>query len=206
VRYRSVSVRHTGPVTDEPVTDSRSQRERMESGAPYVVDAELEEMHLRAVTLTEAYNRTPAVDGDGRRRILEELLGAIGPGTVLRAPFHCDYGHHLSIGAHTFVNFGLVVLDVARVTIGDDVQIGPNVQLLTATHPLDADLRRAKWEAAEPIAIGDNVWIGGGALVLPGVAIGQDAVVGAGAVVTRDVPAGVLAVGNPARVVRTLER
>jgi len=189
---------------DDPGGDARSQRERMESGAPYVVDDEIADMHRRAVTLTEAFNATPAIDGDVRQRILEELLGAIGPGTEIRAPFHCDYGSYVAIGARTFVNFGLVVLDVAPVTIGDDVQIGPNVQLLTATHPLDPELRRAKWEAAEPIVIGDNVWLGGGVLVLPGVTIGADTVVGAGAVVTRDLPGGVVAVGNPARVIRTL--
>jgi len=178
----------------------------MEAGDPYIVDDEIAGMHLRAVTLTEAYNSTPAADAEGRRRILEELLAGIGPGTVVRAPFHCDYGTYCSIGARTFVNFGLVVLDVARVTIGDDVQIGPNVQLLTATHPLDADRRRAKWEAAEPIVIGDNVWLGGGVIVLPGVTIGEDTVVGAGAVVTHDLPAGVVAVGSPARVMRAHAR
>jgi maltose O-acetyltransferase len=103
-----------------------------------------------------------------------------------------------------FANVGLVALDVAPIRIGDDAQIGPNVQLLTPTHPLDPDLRRARWEAAEPIAIGANVWLGGGAIVLPGVTIGADAVVGAGAVVTRDVPARAVMVGNPARVLRQL--
>lgn len=108
------------------------------------------------------------------------------------------------MGARTFANFGLVALDVATITIGDDVQIGPNVQLLTPTHPLEARPRREKWEAARPITIGNNVWIGGGAIILPGVSIGDDTVVGAGAVVTKDLPAGVIAVGNPARVVREL--
>jgi len=193
-------------MTDDPGADTRSQRERMEAGDPYVVDAEIEDLHQRAVTLTEAFNATPASDGDGRRRILDSLLGGIGPGTQIRAPLHCDYGSNLFIGARTFVNFGLVALDVASITIGDDVQIGPNVQLLTATHPLDAGLRRSKWESAAPIVLGDNVWIGGGALVLPGVSVGEDTVVGAGAVVTRDLPGGVVAVGNPARVIRTIAR
>ena len=115
-----------------------------------------------------------------------------------------DYGSQTTIGARTFINVGAVILDVGRVTIGADVQIGPNVQLLTPTHPLEPDLRRTGVEAAEPIAIGDNVWLGGGVIVCPGVTIGADTVVGAGAVVTRDLPAGVLAVGNPARVLRTL--
>ncbi len=128
----------------------------------------------------------------------------MGEGSEIRPPLYCDYGYNLRVGERTFVNFGLVALDVAPITIGDDVQIGPNVQLLTPTHPLEAEPRRAKWESARPIAIGDNVWLGGGVIVLPGVSIGENTVVGAGAVVTRDLPADVVAVGNPARVVRQL--
>ena len=178
----------------------------MATGDLYVVDAEIAALHLRAVTLTEAFNATPAADPAARRRILGELLGSVGPDTELRAPFHCDYGTNIRIGDRTFVNFGLVALDVAAVTIGDDVQIGPNVQLLTPTHPLDAELRRAKWESAEPITIGDNAWLGGGAVILPGVTVGEDAVVGAGAVVTRDVPPGAVVVGSPARDVGRTDR
>jgi maltose O-acetyltransferase len=174
----------------------------MAAGELYVVDDEIAAMHLRAVTLTEAFNATPAADPAARRRILDDLLGYLGPDTDIRAPFHCDYGTNIRIGARSFVNFGLVALDVAAVTIGDDVQIGPNVQLLTPTHPLDADLRRAKWESADPITIGDNVWLGGGVVVLPGVTVGTDAVIGAGAVVTRDVSDGAVVVGNPARPIR----
>ena len=122
----------------------------------------------------------------------------------IRPPLRVDYGYNLHVGAGTFANFGLVALDVAPIRIGEDVQIGPNVQLLTPTHPLDPERRRARWEAAEPITIGDNVWLGGGVIVCPGVAIGENTVVGAGTVVTRDLPANVLAVGNPARVVREL--
>lgn len=167
-------------------------------------DPELEHEQRRAQRLQDAFNRSGVDDAEGRRTILTELLGAIGPDTVIRPPFYCDYGSHVRIGARSFVNFGLVALDVAPITIGDDVQIGPNVQLLTPTHPVDADLRRAKWEAAEPIEVGDNVWLGGGVIVLPGVSIGRETVIGAGAVVTKDVPSGVVAVGNPARVIRTL--
>jgi maltose O-acetyltransferase len=196
----------TGPVADpDPDADDfRTPRARMEAGDLHRVDDEIAGMHLRAVELCEVFNATPAADPDGRRRVLAELLRAFGPDAEIRAPFHCDYGTYLSIGARTFVNFGLVALDVAPIVIGEDVQIGPNVQLLTATHPFDAGLRRSKWEAAEPISIGNNVWLGGGVLVLPGVSIGQDTVVGAGTVVVRDLPAGVVAVGNPARIIRTL--
>jgi len=178
----------------------------MDAGDLYVVDAEIAALHLRAVALTEALNATPASDRATRHRILDELLGSLGSDTEVRVPFRCDYGTNIRIGDRTFANFGLVVLDVAVVTIGDDVQIGPNVQLLTPSHPLDAELRRAKWESAAPITIGDNAWLGGGAVVLPGVTVGEDAVVGAGAVVTHDVPAGAVVVGNPARPIARPDR
>lgn len=185
--------------------DPRSQLERMLAGDLYQADdPEISALATRCGRLVDRFNRTDADQAAERHEILAEMLGSIGEDTEIRAPFHCDFGMNLTIGARCFANFGLMVLDVARVRIGDDVQIGPNVQLLTPTHPLDAGLRRDKWEAAEPITIGDNVWLGGGVIVLPGVTIGADAVIGAGAVVSRDIPANVVAVGNPARVIRTL--
>jgi maltose O-acetyltransferase len=187
-------------------TDNRSQRERMLAGDLYIADdPELARESLRAAELTKAFNDSSPSDPEARRRILTELLGSLGEGTEIRPPFYCDYGRHTHVGARTFVNFGLVALDVAPIRIGHDVQIGPYVQLLTPTHPLEPEPRRAKWEAAEPIAIGDNAWLGGGVIVCPGVTIGVDTVVGAGAVVTTDLPPGVLALGTPARVVRSLE-
>jgi maltose O-acetyltransferase len=181
-------------------------RERMLAGDPYLADdPEIAADHQRAMALVEAFNRSPASDPAQRRRLLTELLGGYGEGCEIRPPFFCDYGYQTTIGARTFANFGLVVLDVARVTIGEDVQIGPNVQLLTATHPLEPGPRRDKWEAAQPIVIGDNVWLGGGVIVCPGVTIGDNTVVGAGSVVTRDLPPDVVAVGSPARVVRRLD-
>ena len=186
-----------------PDDDDRTMYERMLAGDLYIaVDPQIEAAALESAQLQDRYNATGAGEGDLRRALLEELLGSIGEGTVIRPPFRCDYGTYVHFGALCFANFGLVALDVAPITIGDSVQIGPNVQLLTPTHPIDPDLRRAGWEAAEPITIGDNVWLGGGAIVLPGVTIGADTVVGAGAVVSRDLPAGVVAVGNPARIVR----
>lgn len=177
----------------------------MLAGDLYIADdPELAEDSLRAMSLIEKFNESKARDPGGRRRILEDLLGNFGEDSEIRPPMYCDYGYQLHIGARTFVNFGLTALDVARIEIGDDVQFGPNVQLLTPTHPTDADLRRDKWEAASPITIEDNAWIGGGAIVLPGVVIGENAIVGAGAVVTKDIPANTLAVGNPARVIRSL--
>ncbi|MFI2709757.1 sugar O-acetyltransferase [Micromonospora sp. NPDC018662] len=182
-----------------------AMKDRMLAGEPYLADdpaivADLE----RAARLTERFNRSAADDPQGRLAALRELLGTLGEGAWVRPPFHCDYGFQTHLGPRSFVNFNAVFLDVARITIGADVQIGPNVQLLTATHPVEPEARRAKWEAAEPITIGDNVWLGGGAIVLAGVTIGDDTVVGAGAVVTRDLPANVVAVGNPARPIRTL--
>ena len=193
----------TGSAT--PGRDARTQRERMLAGDLYIADdPELARDSQRAQTLLQQFNGSVPSDPDARRRILDDLLGSLGDGAEIRPPFHCDYGYQTHIGARTFVNFGLVALDVAPIRIGDDVQIGPHVQLLTPTHPLEPELRRAKWEAAEPITIGDNVWLGGAVVVCPGVTIGADTVVGAGSVVLRDVPAGVLVAGVPARVVRSL--
>jgi maltose O-acetyltransferase len=181
-------------------------RERMLAGDPYIADdPQLAEDSLRAMDLMDAFNATSARDPQERRRLLTELLGAIGEGTEIRPPLRVDYGSHIRIGSGTFANFGLVALDVAPITIGDDVQIGTNVQLMTPTHPVEPGPRRAKWEAAKPIAIGDNVWLGSGVIVLPGVTIGANTVVGAGSVVVRDLPADVVAVGNPARIVRRIE-
>lgn len=170
----------------------------------FAEDAELARESDRAAVLTAQYNATAGDDHGARGRLLRELLGTVGDGTVIRPPFRCDYGYQTHVGARTFANWGLVALDVARITIGDDVQIGPNVQLLTATHPLEPGPRQAKWESARPITIGNNVWLGGGVIVCPGVTIGENTVVGAGAVVTRDLPPNVVAVGNPARVIRHL--
>ncbi|MET8387632.1 sugar O-acetyltransferase [Streptosporangium canum] len=186
-------------------TDRRSQRERMLAGDLYIAaDPELAEEGRQAARLIERYNATPADEAGERRRILGDLLGDIGDDVEIRPPLYCDYGYQIRIGARSFVNFGLVAIDVGRITIGDDVLIGSNVQLLTATHPVEPGPRRAKFEAAEPITIADNVWLGGGVIVCPGVSIGENTVVGAGAVVVKDLPANVVAVGNPARIVRHL--
>jgi maltose O-acetyltransferase len=175
----------------------------MLAGDPYLADEpRIVAEHQRAVGLLDRYNRDPAAPYPDRRQLLEELLGAFGADSELRPPFYCDFGGRVFVGARTFANFGLVALDVAPIVIGDDVQIGPSVQLLTPTHPIDPEARRAKWESARPISIGDNVWLGGGVIVLPGVSIGRNSVIGAGSVVSRDVPADVVALGNPARVTR----
>jgi maltose O-acetyltransferase len=189
-----------------PLGDQRSMRERMLAGDLYIADdPEIGEQSSRAMDLLQAYNATSVRAVDVRRRLLGELLGSIGEGTEIRPPLYVDYGSHITIGARCFANFGLVALDVAAITIGDDVQIASNVQLLTPTHPVEPGPRRDKWEAAKPITIADNVWLGGGAIVLAGVTIGENTVVGAGAVVVRDLPVNVVAVGNPARIVRQLD-
>jgi maltose O-acetyltransferase len=183
----------------------KGMRERMLAGELYIADdPELARDSARAQRLTHQINTIDPTDHQRRRELLAELLGAFGEGSDIRPPLRCDYGYQTFVGAGCFANWGLISLDVATVTIGDDVQLGPNVQLLTATHPLEPGPRRDKWEAAEPIVIGDNVWLGGSVVVCPGVTIGADTVVGAGAVVVRDLPAGVVAVGSPARVVRAL--
>lgn len=180
-------------------------RERMLAGDLYIADdPQLAADSRRAMALMHRFNTTDPSDTDALAVTLRELLGTLGDGAVVRPPLYVDYGYQIHIGAGTFINFGAVLLDVAPIKIGEDVQMAPNVQLLTPTHPLEAAARRAKWEAAEPITIGNNVWLGGGVIVCPGVTIGDNTVVGAGAVVTKDLPPYVLAVGNPARVIRDL--
>jgi maltose O-acetyltransferase len=185
--------------------DHRSQKQRMEAGELYIADdPELVAAGRRAYRLSRAYEARYGADLADAHKVLEELLGSVAADVHIKPPLYVDYGKYITVGAGTFVNYGLVALDVAPITIGRDVKIGPNVQLLTPTHPVDPAQRLAKLEAARPIVIGDNVWLGGGAIVLAGVTIGANSVIGAGAVVTRDVPANVVVAGNPARVIREL--
>jgi maltose O-acetyltransferase len=180
-------------------------KQRMLRGELYLADdPELAADQARAQDLLERYNATPHAAQKQRDGLLRELLGEVGEGVVVRPTFRCDYGSYISIGDRTFVNHDCVMLDVAPIRVGAACQIATCVQLLTPTHPIDPGPRRLGWEAAEPITIGDNVWLGGGVIVCPGVTIGDDTVVGAGAVVTRDLPAGVVAVGSPARVQREI--
>ena len=179
---------------------SRSEKEKMLAGELYrAVGAELESDQRRAQGLLHAYNLSSPDEKARRTMILHELLGSLDDEVVIRTPFHCDYGYNIRVGRSVFVNFGCVFLDVVTIEIGEYCQIGPAVQIYTATHPHDPALRRAGYESGKPVRIGRNVWIGGGAIVLPGVTIGDDAVIGAGSVVTRDVAAGTTVVGNPAR-------
>jgi maltose O-acetyltransferase len=177
----------------------------MLAGEPYLAtDPQLVAEDLRAQELLFRFNMTHPNAAEERRALLVELFHAFATGAVLKPSFRCDYGSNISIGEDTFINYDCVFLDCNRIIIGREVQIAPRVQIYTATHPLDAATRRSKQEFSLPVVIKDGVWLGGGAIVCPGVTIGENTVVGAGSVVTRDLPAGVLAVGNPCRVLRTL--
>lgn len=166
-------------------------------------DAELVRLRQRARDLCQDLNATREDQEAERRTILRRLFGRGGESAWIQPPFYCDYGSNIELGERVFFNFNCVVLDVARVTIGDYTLFGPAVQIYTATHPLDAELRRRQ-EFAKPIEIGSDVWVGGGAIINPGIRIGSRSVIGAGSVVTRDIPEAVFAAGNPCRVIRTL--
>lgn len=180
---------------------AESQKQRMLAGALYrASDPELQADAAATRAWLARYNAGLALPREARHALLRERLAEVGADAVIRAPFHCDYGFNISLGAGAFLNFGCVILDVVAVTIGAMTQIGPGVQILTADHPRDPAERRAGLEFGRPVHIGANVWIGGGALLLPGVSVGDDAIIGAGSVVTRDVPDGATVVGNPARI------
>ena len=176
-----------------------TQRDRMLNGEPYRPDdPELVVSRRACQRLIELFNT-------GQTEVLGQLLGSLGKGSEILPRFQCDYGTQIAIGAGCFINYDAIFLDCASITIGDNVSIGPRAQLVTALHPVDDyEARRAGWESAAPIVIGDNVWLAAGVIVCPGVTIGDNTVIGAGSIVTKDVPARVLAAGNPCRVIREL--
>ena len=181
------------------------EKEKMLQGQLYDPgDSLLIAERQQARALCRELNLSPQQDMDAHQRILAKLFGGVGEGVWIEPPFYCDYGENITLGDKVFSNFNCVILDPAPVTIGSRVQFGPSVQVYTATHPLDAAERSAGIELAEPVEIGDDVWIGGGAILLPSVQIGSRSVIGAGSVVTRPIPADVFAAGNPCRVVRPL--
>lgn len=182
----------------------RTEKEKMLAGELYdPLDAELVHARERARDLCQALNATREQGQDVRRLILVDLFGKGGDSVWMQPPFFCDYGSNILLGQRVFFNFNCVVLDVCRVEIGDFTLFGPAVQLYTATHPMNAELRRDQ-EFGKPIHIGSDVWVGGGAIICPGVRIGSKAVIGAGSVVTGDIPESVFAAGNPCRVVRSI--
>lgn len=182
-----------------------TEREKMLTGQLYLADdPELLTARRRARQLTHAYNATGPDELPRRREILMELLGEMGEGTYIEPTFRCDYGSNIRLGRWFYANFDCIILDVAPVTIGDNVLFAPRVGVYTAAHPIDAGVRNEGLEFAKPITIGDNVWVGANVAICPGVTIGSDVVIGAGSVVTKDIPDHVVAVGNPCRVLRSI--
>jgi len=183
----------------------KSVKEKMLAGERYnCLDAELEAQRRKVDEILRLYNRTETIPE--RQTILQNLLGKIGQNSIIEPPFYCVYGENIHIGDHVYLNIMCNILDCNMVSIGNHAMIGPNVQIYTAAHDLQAEARNQGWEVAKPIIIEDNVWIGGSAILLPGVRVGQNAVVGAGAVVTRSVPPNTVVAGNPARVIRKIEQ
>ena len=188
-------------MSDQPM---RSEKDKMLAGELYdPLDSELVRARERARDLCQELNVTREKDQEARRRILKELIGKGGDSVWMQPPFFCDYGSNILLGERVFFNFNCVVLDVCLVKIGKFTLFGPAVQIYTATHPMNAELRR-KQEFGKPIEIGSDVWVGGGAIICPGVKIGSKTVIGAGSVVTRDIPDKVFAAGNPCRIIREI--
>ncbi|HEU4586623.1 MAG TPA: sugar O-acetyltransferase [Gemmatimonadaceae bacterium] len=182
-----------------------TERERMLAGELYdPLDPVLVAARERARDICWSLNATRESEMEKRRQLLVELFGAGGDTVWMEPPFHCDYGTNIELGERVFFNFNCVVLDVCAVRIGEYTKLGPAVQIYTAMHPLDAQARRGK-EFGKPVEIGSDVWVGGGAIINPGVRIGSRSVIGSGSVVTRDIPEGVFAAGNPCRVIREIE-
>ena len=183
----------------------RTEKEKMLAGEIYnILDPDLEAERQKTKELLRLYNLTESVSE--RQTILQQLVGQIGQNSIIEPPFNCSYVQNIHIGDHVYLNFMCTILDNNEVHIGHHVMIGPIVQIYTAAHPLQVEARIRGWEVAKPIVIEDNVWLGGGAILLPGVRIGRNVVVGAGAVVSRSVPANTVVAGNPARVIREIEQ
>jgi maltose O-acetyltransferase len=181
-----------------------TEKQKMLAGELYTANCpELQADQARAAAWMNRYNASLALSVADRHAMLSELFASVGEGAVIRPPFHCDYGYNISLGSGVFLNFNCIVLDVVEVTIGEMTQIGPGVQILTADHPRDGEQRRSGLEFGRPIRIGGNVWIGGGAIILPGVTIGDDALIAAGAVVTKNVAPGATVAGVPAKPIST---
>ena len=182
-----------------------TQKERMLAGLPYKAWLDgLSEERMACRRKLHAFNLLPPDEEEKAQRLLLELLGKTGRDPWINAPFHCDYGWNIEVGDNFFANYNLTILDVGKVTIGSNVQFAPNVSIYTAGHPLHPDSRNSGYEYGLPVTIGDNVWIGGNVVLLPGVTVGSNSVIGAGSVVSRDIPEWVVAVGSPCRVVRRI--
>lgn len=180
-------------------------RDRMRAGQLYKADDPvLRADYEQGQALLHRYNATQPDEDALRKELLLQLLGSCADAVTVQPPFRCDYGRYIHIGEGSFVNYDAIFLDVMPIWVGAGCQFAPRVQLLTATHPVEPEARRAGWESGSPVTIGDNVWLGAGVIVCPGVTVGDNSVIGAGSVVVKDIPADVVAVGSPARVVRSV--
>ena len=185
---------------------SKSEREKMLAGEGYVaIDAELGAMNAKAQELLFRFNNSHPIESKKREEIIRKLFGSVGKNCIVKQPFFCDYGSNIFVGENFFANYDCVILDCNEVRIGNDVMFAPKVQIYTAYHPLDPEIRRTQLEYAAPIVIGDDVWLGGGVIVCPNVEIGAGTTVGAGSVVTKSIPPRVFAAGNPCRVIREIK-
>ena len=182
-----------------------NQKERMLAGLPYKawLDGLTEERDANKVRIWR-YNQLSPADREARDKLIREIIGKCGKSVSFEVPFHCDYGWNIEVGENFYANYNCTILDVGHVKIGKNVMFAPNVSIFTAGHPVHPDSRNSGYEYGIPVTIGDNVWLGGGVIVTPGVTIGNNVVIGAGSVVTKDIPDNVIAVGNPCRVLRAI--
>jgi maltose O-acetyltransferase len=185
---------------------SQTEGEKMLANEPYfsLTDPELQMMTAKAQELLYPFNFSLPSQSENRREIIRELFGSIGKNFEIKPPFRCDYGCYIYAGENLYINYDCIILDCNKVYFGNNVMLAPRVQIYTAYHPLDPEIRRSGLEMAAPITIGDDVWIGGGAIICPGVTIGNNSTIGAGSIVTKDIPANVVAVGNPCRIIRNV--
>lgn len=179
-----------------------TEKELQQAGYLYKVDRELFALHVNAKRITRLLNSTLETEVERRRELVKELFAEAGEGSYIEPPFHCDYGYNISVGKRFFCNYDCVFLDCGKITVGDYVMMGPKVQIYTANHPIDPGVRQFGHDHGIPVKVGSNVWIGGGSVLCPGVTVGDNTVIGAGSVVTHDIPSGVVAAGNPCRVIR----
>jgi maltose O-acetyltransferase len=183
----------------------KTEREKMLANEPYIaIDPELVGMYKKAQHLLFAFNSLHPDESQRRCEIVQALFGEVGQGFEVKPPFRCDYGCHIYAKENLYINYDCIILDCNKVYLGRNVLLAPRVQIYTAYHPLDGKIRRTGVEMAEPVIIADDVWIGGGAIICPGVTIGNNTTIGAGSIVTRDIPANVIAVGNPCRVIKAV--
>jgi maltose O-acetyltransferase len=184
---------------------SKTALERMLANEPYLAsDPELKSLYQKAQSLLYTFNFSHPDENEKRHEVIQSLFGSIGQGFVIQPPFRCDYGCHIYAKENLYINYDCIILDCNKVYLGNNVLLAPRVQIYTAYHPLDPEIRRTGLEMAAPIAIGDDVWIGGGAIICPGVTIGSGTTIGSGSIVTKDIPANVVAVGNPCRAIKEL--